>query len=177
MQLSMPVVCKRPDRIAGICLPTTQEINRMGFWQTVDFTGSSATDSSTLHLVRYHLRAMQQLKTSTGLAVRFHDKARYCSLVDALDEVNQANIHKYFIDIHSSVTTLYVLPLLRSTSFVTAEVDTLPAETPPVATTGVKRWLDHINSHLEDQAWGTVLLAGLSVWLFMALGQWWLQDE
>lgn len=178
MQLTMPVVCKHPERLAGICLPTAQEINRMCFWQSIDFTGSSATDSSTLRLVRYHLRAMQQLQTSTGLAVRFHEKARYGSLVDALDEVNQANMHKYLIDIHSSVTTLYVLPLLRSASFVVpAEIDTLPTETTPAATTGVKRWLDHINSHLENQAWGTVVLAGLSVWLLVALGQWWLQDE
>ncbi|UOQ67546.1 hypothetical protein [Hymenobacter volaticus] len=177
MQLTMPVVCKRPDRNAGNCLPSAQEIKRMGFWQTVDFTGSSVTDSSTLHLIRYHLRAMQQLKTSTGLAVRFHEKARYGSLVDALDEANQANMRKYFVDIHSSVTTLYVLPMLRSASFVAAEVDTLPVETNPVATTGIRRWLDRINSHLENQAWGTILLAGLSVWLLVALGQWLLQEE
>jgi hypothetical protein len=172
MQLTMPVVCKQPDRFAGICLPSTQEINRMGFWQTADFTGSSATDSSTLHLIRNRLRAMQQLQTSTGLAVRFHEQARYGSLVDALDEVNQANMHKYFIDIHSSVTTLYVLPMLRSASFAPApEAELPPAEAAP-APTGVQRWLDHITSHLANRAWGTILLAGLSIWLLMALGQW-----
>ncbi|WP_277226629.1 hypothetical protein [Hymenobacter sp. YC55] len=178
MQLTMPTICGKLKEHYIFCLPSAREIRKMGAWQAADFTGNAAADSSTLRQIQRHLRAMQNYSTTSGLRIHFYTQARYGSLVDALDELNQYNIPKYFIDIHSWVTTLYVLPLRRPVGFdATAEAETSPAEIPPAATTGVRRWLDRINSHLQSQAWGTVLLAGLSVWLLVALGQWWLQEE
>lgn len=179
MQLTMPStpsICDKLRHPYALCPPPIKEIIRRGFWQTADFTGNAAADSNNLRLIQRHLRAVYYHSTTDGLQVRFHTRARYGSLIDALDEVNMSNAKKYFIDIYSPVTTLYVLPLHHETNIAASKAETSPIESAPT-TSGVSHWLYRITSHLENQAWGTVLLAGLSIWLLVALGQWLLHDE
>lgn len=176
MQLTMPASHSAENSLA-LQLPSAQKIRNMGFWRIANFTGNATADSSNLRLVQRHLRAVYHHSTTDGLQVRFHARARYGSLVDALDEVNMSNASKYFVDIHSPITTLYVLPLRYKSGFsATSEVERPPTQTQPTAT-GISRWLDHISSHLAKPAWGTGLLAAASIWLLVALGWWQLQDK
>jgi hypothetical protein len=179
MHLTMPTICNDQKDTYTFCAPSAREISNMGFWQTADFTGNPTTDSSNLRLIQHHLRAVYYHSTTSGLQVRFHARARYGSLVDALDEVNMSNAPSYFIDTHSPITTLYVLPLRYESTFPTiseiSEGERLSIETAPT-TTGISRWLDRISSHLAKPAWATGLLAAASIWLLIALGRWQLQN-
>jgi hypothetical protein len=176
MQLTMPASHSAKNPLV-LRLPSAQEIRNMGFWRIADFTGNATADSSNLRLVQRHLRAVYYYSTTDGLQVRFHARARYGSLVDALDEVNMINASKYFVDIHSPITTLYVLPLRYKSGFsATSEVERPPTQTQPTAT-GVSHWLDRISSHLVKPAWSTALLAAASIWLLVALGWEPLQDK
>ncbi|UOG76359.1 hypothetical protein MTX78_07100 [Hymenobacter tibetensis] len=177
MQLTVPRICDEQKEPYGLCVDFAREAVKKGLWQTADFTGNATADSSNLRLAQRHLRAMHHHSTTSGLQIRFHTQARYGSLLDVLDDVNQASLTKYFLDLYSPITTLYVLPSRRTTDFTSSPEPKEPVPIESATTTGVTRWLDRISSHLAKPAWGTSLLTGLSVWLAVALGRWWLQHE
>ena len=179
LQLTMPMVCDNADKAdeyrRNSCLPSKQELAKR-LWQISSFSGQAHADSLNWLRTKRQLDALHQYPmTNGGVAVQFLTHARYANLVQTLSYINQVNIKRYFLHIHSPVTTLYVLPNKYSPSYSDSE-DYQPATTEPAPTSALDNWLGQIGGHVAGLSWRCALLGGLLAtlaWLLLAAPEWW----
>lgn len=146
LQLTMPVVCDKADRLgtnAALCMPSEQELQRR-LWQVGSFSGQARADSLSWLRIQRRLDGLHQHPAAnSGVAIQFLAHARYANLVQVLDYLNVIDINRYFLHIHSPVTTLYVFPNRNSPSPADSE-EFQPATTELASASALDRWLGQI---------------------------------
>ncbi|WP_226174825.1 hypothetical protein [Hymenobacter lucidus] len=77
-------------------------------WQTVLLTGNVWQDYFSLQQAQTILRQLHHAPNhDRGLRIRFGPQASYASLIQTLDQLYNADVNKYWLDIHHEPTTLY----------------------------------------------------------------------
>ncbi|WP_460612472.1 hypothetical protein [Hymenobacter seoulensis] len=150
-------------------VPPPATLRRMRLWHTTALTGETYNDSLNLLLFRDQLKHMMQFPDNTnGVSIRFGPYATYGRLIDVLDELNQLEVKKYFIDHYSPVIAVYALTDSWQRPALASELEPSPIQAPErtapdSASSATSQWADRVVQPLHHSAWGTALLACLGV--------------